>query len=99
MANTPKGKGSNFDTRKNPFQAGIKLVGSRPELASVARLGLALDRVLNCGCAAIIGSTRDGGAVCITILDGEDRHRTYCSNDEELDAAITQLEQSYEKPF
>jgi len=93
---TPKGKGGNFNTQRNPFQQGIKAVPNRPSLAECPRLGLAIDRILASGCALILGATRDGGAVCLTILDGEDRHRTYCSTELELDSAIASIEQLYE---
>lgn len=84
------GKGGNFDTRKNPF-ASKKPTNNRPRLDDTASLGTALDAILDTGNAVIIGATRDGGALVFTILDGEERHRTYCSNDEELDEAIGEI--------
>jgi len=95
MAGTPKGKGGNFDTRRNPFDRQIRAVAGAPELANCTRLGLALDLVMRAGCATIIGTTRDGGAVVLTILDGDDRHRTYCANEKELDDAISAIEELY----
>lgn len=82
-----KGKGGLWDTRPNPFGQG-KAQHIAPELAAVSGLGQAFDRVLHTGCAIMVGHTRDGGAVVLTILDGEQRHRTYCANETELDAAI-----------
>lgn len=91
MAKTPTttgtGKGGDFQTRRNPFTERAS-VGTRPSFADDGSIGLALDAVLRSECAIIIGSTRDGGAVVLTILDGEERHRTYCSNEGELSAAI-----------
>jgi len=91
MANkTGTGKGGDFATRKNPFTA-RKVAGSRPNLDEVSSLGTALDAILDAECAVIIGSTRDGGALVLTILDNDERHRTYCSNPEELEEAINEI--------
>lgn len=89
------GKGGNFDTRKNPFtQAGNNSPG--PALAGVPGLGSVLDLVLQGGAALMVGMTRDHGAVVITIFDGEDRHRTYCSNERELENAFASILAAYE---
>ncbi len=56
-----KGKGANFDTRRNPFLDRKAVKGSAPELASVIGLGLVLDKVLRAGNAVMLGHTRDGG--------------------------------------
>lgn len=88
------GKGANFATRPNPFGKVTRLHGA-PQLADIALSAQAIDRVITAGCAVMLGRTRDEGAIVITILDGSDRHRTYCSNDEELDAAITAMIEMY----
>lgn len=93
---TPRGKGENWDTRPNPF-ASSKSVGHAPSLGDVPGLGLAFDQVLEQGCAILVGRTRDNGALVLTVLDGDQRHRTYCSNDQELDLAIKALTFVYEK--
>jgi len=85
-----RGKGKNFDTRKNPFTQ-KRVAGSHPNFDDVQGVGTALDAVLRQECAIIIGATRDGGAVVLTILDGPDRHRTYCSTPDELDEAISEI--------
>jgi len=91
------GKGAEFVTRKNPF---VPIIGTstRPALGDVQMLGIALDKILESECAIIIGQTRDGGALVLTILDGEERHRTYCSNERELDQAISAIVDIYGKP-
>jgi len=91
------GKGGDFATRKNPFTA-KRVAGSRPNLDEVASLGTALDAILDAECAIIIGQTRDGGALVLTILDGADRHRTYCSNESELEDAISEIIALYKTP-
>lgn len=88
------GKGGNFQTRANPFGERVSK-GSAPELASIAMATQAVDITLKAGCAVMFGHTRDGGAICITILDGDDRHRTYCSSEEELDQALTRMSEMY----
>lgn len=89
-----RGKGGNFDTRPNPF-GNVTPIRPAPDMAGVSLLGSTLDKVLRAGCALMVGHTRDGGAVVLTVLDGENRHRTYCSSDEELDAAFERLEAMY----
>jgi|ERR1044072_1819130 hypothetical protein len=88
------GKGSNFVTRANPFGKVTTLHGA-PELASATMAPKAIDTALRAGCAVMFGWTRDQGALCITILDGQDRHRTYCSNETELDDALTSMLEMY----
>lgn len=81
------GKGGSWDTRKNPFLQGGNehIAPSFTDLTDLARL---LDCLCRSGCALMAGHTRDGGAVVFTILDGDNRHRTYCSNTHELQAAV-----------
>jgi hypothetical protein len=90
-----KGKGGNFDTRRNPFLDRKAVKGNAPELASVVGLGLVLDKVLRGGNAVMLGHTRDGGALVITILDGDLRHKGYNASEEELEAAFQALEEMY----
>jgi len=89
-----RGKGGHFDTRSNPF-GGKGIPTARPNLASVPGLGGVVDSILLGGAAIMLGSTRDGGAVVITVFDGEQRHRTYCSNDRELENAFSSLQAAY----
>jgi len=90
-----KGKGGNFDTRTNPFLKAMKYAGGYPELTDEPRVTKAIDAALAKGCAVMIGTTRDGGAIVITILDGDDRHRTYCANSDELTAAADAMIELY----
>jgi hypothetical protein len=85
-----KGKGGLWETRPNPFSQ-RQVTHIAPELAAVSSLGSAFDKVLRTGCALMLGHTRDGGALVLTVLDGEQRHRTYCANDVEMEAAIEAL--------
>lgn len=90
-----RGKGDQWDTRPNPF-ASTKSIGHAPSFGDISNFGNALDKVLESGCALLVGRTRDGGAVVLTVLDGEQRHRTYCSDAPELEAAIHALSFLYE---
>jgi hypothetical protein len=88
------GKGANFVTRPNPFSK-KRAKSSTPQLADTAMVAQAIDRVLTSGCAIMLGQTRDGGALVITILEGDNRHRTYCSDEQELDDAVTAMYENY----
>jgi len=90
------GKGGNFDSRPNPFGSS-KSIGRAPELTSTVTLGAVLDEVLSHGCAVMLGHTRDGGALVCTVLDGEERHRSYASSEQELDAMMLALHNYYGK--
>jgi hypothetical protein len=96
MEKKQRGKGEDWDTRPNPF-ASIKIAGVAPSLGDISALGVALDKVLGAGCAILLGRTRDGGALVLTVLDGELRHRTYCSTSTELEQAISSLSYLYEE--
>lgn len=95
--NNPKGKvvKGQFQTRPNPFKNTPQNQGNAPELASNTFLGQAIDAAMRQGCAVLLGHTRDGGALCITILDGDDRHRTYATNGDELDQAVASMIEMY----
>jgi len=96
IGGTP-GKGGNFNTRPNPF-GNSKSAGRAPELAGTKTIGSVIDEVLAAGCAIMLGHTRDGGALVCTVLDGEERHRSYASTEQELDAMMLALHNYYQKP-
>jgi len=85
-----KGRGGAFRSGANPFarHPDAKLGAA---IAAVRDAASTLDSVLSHGFAVIFGRTRDGGALSITLLDGDERHRTYCANQDELDEAFDSL--------
>ena len=93
---TSKGKGASFASTNNPFFGGPKRKGIAPEFVEVSNFGKAVDVLTKAGCALMVGHTRDGGAVVLTILDGDKRHRTYCSDDTELQEAVTAMIEMYD---
>lgn len=97
MVRKQTGKGGDFDTRPNPFTSATQRSRSSANFTEVPNIGKALQLLVESGCAIIIGQTRDGGAMVLTILDQDDRHRTYCSNDVELQAAVDAVIDMYEK--
>lgn len=80
---------------KNPFRRAAAQ-HERPLLKDQPTLGLVLDSVLSRGAALLLGCTRDGGTVSITVLDGDERHRTYCASEVDLRAALDALGEMYE---
>lgn len=95
MATASKGKGANFDTRPNPFAGATIRSKERPNFTEVPNIGKALQVLCEAGCALLVGCTRDGGAMVLTILDQDTRHRTYCSNDVELQDAFDAIINMY----
>lgn len=59
------------------------------------RLGDALDAIVRSGDAVIVGGTRDGGAICFTVLSGSDREKLYAGTDEELGSMIESIIDAY----
>jgi len=54
----------------------------------------ALDAVVSVGAALLVGATRDGGAVNLTLMNGSDRIKVYCANADELTGALADLRDS-----
>jgi len=82
-----RGRGGSLQTSSNPFSSKTR-PDARARIEDAPRASTAIDALLDNGCAIIIGKTQDGGAISITILAGEERHRTYCADQEELNDAF-----------
>ena len=96
MTKDERGKAGKFDTRANPFTGTRKPMGSLPNFTEIPNATSAIQAVISASCAIIVGSTRDGGAVVFTVLDGDQRHRTYCSTEQELQDAVNALIDMYQ---
>ena len=59
-----------------------------------ALLASAILSAVEHGCALMFGATRDGGAVALTLLDGNERHKLYPQNVQELNQALRDLIES-----
>ena len=92
-----KGKGGNFKAERNPFREERTQKGTAPELRESPDMLEAMDAVFKAGNAMLIGHTRDGGSLVITLLAGTMRFRTYCSTSEELDDAAARMIQTYKE--
>lgn len=57
-------------------------------------IATAVQAVLGTGAALIFSATRDYGAICLTLLDGNDRHKVYATNVQELQQALNDLVES-----
>ena len=90
QAKTRRGRGGALQTTSNVF--GRERRGEvNPKMEGVNLGADTVDRLHAHGYALVIGRTRDGGAVSITLLDGDERHRTYCATQEELNEAFDTL--------
>lgn len=69
---------------------GICLTTINPKL-----LAAAISGIVAAGDAAVIGSTRDGGAVVITVLSGTDKHKFYAANQGELEDNLNLIRRGY----
>jgi hypothetical protein len=47
--------------------------------------------LVGAGLGVIFAPTRDGGAISVTILDGEDREKGYAGDSEQFDSILTAL--------
>lgn len=68
-----------------------------PSFTEVGNLAHVLDAVCRAGCAIMFGHTRDGGAVVITVLDGDNRYKQYCANADELERSAESIFAAYEE--
>jgi hypothetical protein len=84
----PRGIGKLRGVADIPRDVGI-------HLSDYPRLLGAISKVVDAGDAVIVGSTRDGGAVCITVLSGDDREKLYASSEEELGRICEALLDAY----
>jgi hypothetical protein len=50
-----------------------------------------LDAIIASGNGLLLGVTRDGGAISLTIMIGEERHRAYATGQEELNQAVEDI--------
>lgn len=88
------GKAGHFVKSKSQYRRVLES-GTYPEIANARELWSAINQCIKVGHAVIIGATRDGGALCLTILDGDDRWKTYCANEEEVREAAQRMLQDY----
>ena len=47
-----------------------------------------IGRTLDSGAALLLSPTSDGGAFSVTLLDGDDRSRSYCATSDEVTACL-----------
>lgn len=66
-----------------------------PSWVDAAGALLAIDSVIETGDAIIIGRTRDGGAIAVTLISGDEREKLYASDDEELSDLIQTVLRAY----
>jgi len=87
------GKGANFRVERNERRQGTPV--NRASLVGVSELGMVVESVLRAGAYISFGSTTDGGALLIRILDGPDKLSSYCHTDKELLEALEALTDRY----
>lgn len=65
------------------------------ERTDAGKLRDAITATVQMGAALMFSGTRDGGAVVLTLLDGDNRRKVYPTDVAELDAALTDLIESF----
>lgn len=81
--------------RGNPFGVGA-LGHIAPTLTEVSNLASVCDNIMRSGCGIMLSHTRDGGALVVTILDGDERYKQYAGNQGELERLFDSLNAAYE---
>jgi hypothetical protein len=90
----PKKKGhADFYSSASPFAREARPYDARVEDSPGA--GSVIDTILATGNAVIFGTTRDGGAICVTVCEDDQRHKTYVHSQIELDNAMSFLAHHY----
>jgi hypothetical protein len=92
---TRKTSGGVMTTDTHPVRRAQRSPEGRVRLSEVQGVLGALQAALDNGDAIILGSTSDGGAYSITILQGDQRHRTYVHDAAELHDAMQAILQMY----
>lgn len=57
-----------------------------------SKLGEVVCNLIGAGYGIILAPTRDGGAISITLLDGDDREKGYAGDPEQLDGILEALD-------
>lgn len=57
-----------------------------------ASFAIMVESALRAGCGILLAPTSDGGAISLTVFDGDDRQRTYLTNPEEVAEAVEVLQ-------
>ena len=70
--------------RNSPFGNNAVVVGSAPVVNHCEELWDGIQAAMDVGCGVMLGNTRDGGALCLTVFDGQDRHKTYMTDAEQV---------------
>lgn len=63
---------------------------------NVTLVGAACIAVAKHGAALMVSTTRDGGAVCITLFDNDNRDKMYAHSQDEIEAALQGLLEEYD---
>jgi hypothetical protein len=87
---TMKGVWSNDKSENLTYRVALDALSAVPE----GLLASALLAVVENGCALMVSATRDKGALCLTLMDGDKRNRVYPASAAELVAALTDLRDS-----
>lgn len=93
MGNDPKGTKSRSG-RPSPFTDPARR-NAGALLADVTSFAPIIDMVLNAGDGIILSRTRDGGAICVQLLSGDQRHKVYAGEQIELDQIFGDLFAAY----
>lgn len=75
-----------FKTTKNPF-ANTSNDFDFGSVDSVA-LGRSIVNLIQTGRAITFGFSKSSGVVSVTVLDGDDKHKTYCADSKALNYAM-----------
>src|ERR1044071_9513648 len=91
-----EGKGGSFK-RENANARSQQPTGTRSDLDRYGRLGHCVESVLQAGAYISCGVTRDGGAIVIRVLHGDDKLTSYCHSHVEVMEAMEALETLYKR--
>lgn len=86
----PRGRGGSLRSLKSRRTETGRAVSTLERLGKP--LGEAVIRQVLSGRGVLLAQTSDGGALSITVYDGDDRERAYPSSPEELEALIEALD-------
>jgi len=91
----PKDKVAMFQEQPYVVRNGEKAHLGAVKVSASADLWQGVQSALTAGCLVMLAYTSDGGALCVTVKDGDTRLRTYVATANEMKAAGQELMQRF----
>jgi len=90
-----KGRGKTTPTSQSAWAKARDASSADLTAIDPALIGSAVQAVAMAGAALMVSTTRDGGAVSITVFDNDEKERVYAHSSEEIEYVFRGLVEQY----